>query len=144
MELVDRFRSEGLKVTPQRELIFRLLHENHSHPTAESIYLVATQTMSTISLKTVYQVLNDLRDLGEIQSLEFGTGAIRFDPNVEDHHHLVCSSCNSVFDVAVDSSEVSLSNAQRQGFTVGSVEITYRGICRPCRTNTAKVKVFKQ
>jgi Fur family transcriptional regulator, peroxide stress response regulator len=133
-ELVDRFRAEGLKVTPQRELIFRLLHENYGHPTAEAIYLAASQTMSTISLKTVYLVLNDLRDLGEIQSWEFGTGAIRYDPNVRDHHHLVCTNCDAVFDVDVDSSELSLPRSQKQGFSVDSVEITYRGQCASCHS----------
>ena len=47
--------------------------------------------METISLKTVYQTLHDLAELGEIASLDVGTGMTRFDPNVDDpHHHLVC------------------------------------------------------
>jgi Fur family transcriptional regulator, peroxide stress response regulator len=132
-ELVDRFRAEGLRVTPQRELIFQLLHQNASHPTADAIYLAASQTMSTISVKTVYQVLSDLRDLGEIQSWEFGTGALRYDPNLTDHHHLVCTTCDAVFDVAVDASDLSLARSQKQGFAVDSVEITYRGQCESCQ-----------
>ena len=47
--------------------------------------------MATISLKTVYQTLHDLAELGEITSLDVGTGRTRFDPNVDHpHHHLVC------------------------------------------------------
>ena len=40
--------------------------------------------MATISLKTVYQTLNDLAELGEIAALDVGTGRTRFDPNVDD------------------------------------------------------------
>ena len=48
--------------------------------------------METISLKTVYQTLNELAALGEVAALDVGTGTTRFDPNVEEcHHHLVCS-----------------------------------------------------
>lgn len=38
-ELTAMFRASGLKVTPQRQLLFRLMHENKSHPTAESLFL---------------------------------------------------------------------------------------------------------
>ena len=69
-ELTALFRERGLKITPQRELVFRLLDGNVSHPTAEAVYSAALEFMPMISLKTVYQVLNDLRGLGEIQSIE--------------------------------------------------------------------------
>jgi Fe2+ or Zn2+ uptake regulation protein len=131
-ELVDLFRSEGLKATPQRDLVFRLLHDNHTHPTAEAIYTAAAATMPTISLKTVYQVLNDLRELGEIQSLDFGTGATRFDPNIGDHQHLVCTSCGAVFDVHIDDSDLALPKSQRHGFVIDEVEVTFRGCCGQC------------
>ena len=36
-ELVDSFRANGLKVTPQRQLLFRLLHDKDGHPTAEAL-----------------------------------------------------------------------------------------------------------
>ena len=37
-ELTTRFRAEGLRVTPQRQVIFRLLHGVDTHPTVESLY----------------------------------------------------------------------------------------------------------
>ena len=132
-ELVERFRSEGLKATPQRDLVFRILHDNHTHPTAEAIYTAAATTMPTISLKTVYQVLNDLRELGEIQALDFGTGATRFDPNIGEHHHLVCTSCGAIFDVQIDECDLALPKSQRRGFVVDDVAVTFRGRCRQCR-----------
>ncbi len=133
-EMVDRFRAEGLKVTPQRELVFRLLHGNQMHPSADVVYAAARETMPMISLKTVYQVLHDLRELGEIQTIEVGTGSLRFDPNTEDHHHLVCGSCGRVADVHVDTTDLTLSRSQRSGFEVEAVEVTFRGTCASCRT----------
>ena len=79
-ELTDLFRARGLKVTPQRQCIFRVLHGNGVHPTAEAVYAAAKDEMPVLSLKTVYQTLNDLAAMGEIQLLDLGTGSARFDP----------------------------------------------------------------
>ena len=131
-QLTDEFRSNGLKITPQRELVFRILHGNATHPTAETVHATALETMPMLSLKTVYQVLHDLRALGEIQVIDVGTGANRFDPNVGEHHHLVCDRCAAVHDVTLDTSELALPKGQRHGFTVTDVEVTFRGVCAPC------------
>ena len=131
-ELTASFRSHGLKVTPQRELVFRLLDGNTSHPTAESVFVKARETMSTISLKTVYQVLHDLQDQGEIQTLDLGTGASRFDPNVEAHHHLLCVRCAAVHDVHADYPEVVVPFGERRGYTVHAADVVFRGICPTC------------
>jgi Fe2+ or Zn2+ uptake regulation protein len=134
-ELTDAFRRNGLKVTPQRELVFRILHGNDGHPTAEAVYAVARAAMPTISLKTVYQVLHDLADLGELQMLDVGTGAARFDPNVDGHQHLVCTTCGAVRDVSV-APELSVPADQAHGFEITSAEVIFRGRCAACRRNS--------
>jgi Fe2+ or Zn2+ uptake regulation protein len=128
-ELSERFRSSGLKVTPQREAVFRALLGNELHPTAESVHAVVTAEMPSVSLRTVYQVLNDLASMGEIHALDLGTGAARFDPNVDAHHHLVCTSCGKVRDVYVDPVTVP---TDADGFTVESAEVVFRGRCATC------------
>ena len=37
-QLTDLFRERGLRVTPQRQMIFGLLQGNDAHPTVESLY----------------------------------------------------------------------------------------------------------
>ena len=37
-ELTDLFRDRGLRVTPQRQAIFRLLTGNDRHPTVDALY----------------------------------------------------------------------------------------------------------
>ena len=136
-ELADLFRSRGLKMTPQRESIFRVLHGNPVHPTAESVYAESRRDMPMLSLKTVYQTLNDLADMGEIRQLDLGTGSSRFDPNVEhQHHHLVCNQCGKVRDLYVPI-DVSIPLAEQQGFAVASTEVTFRGICPDCGPDAA-------
>jgi Fe2+ or Zn2+ uptake regulation protein len=135
-ELTQLFRERGLKVTPQRQCIFRVLHGNAGHPTAESVYQAARAEMPAMSLRTVYQTLNDLADMGEIQQLDFGTGSSRFDPNIDGHHHLVCESCGKVRDLYADFRRLTVPAAARQGFTVGTAEVVFRGLCDACATAT--------
>src|SRR5262245_45249746 len=102
-ELTDLFRTQGLRVTPQRQAIFGLLQQEDSHPTVETLYERARAEMPTMSLKTVYQTVHDLEALGEVHVLDLGTGTLRVDPNVEDdHHHLVCTTCGRIRDLPVE------------------------------------------
>ena len=139
-ELTELFRERGLRVTPQRQCIFRLLEGNERHPTAEWVYHQARSEMPTISLKTVYQTLNDLAAMGEIQALDVGTGSARFDPNLGHHHHLVCDGCGRTQDVDVDVSTLKLGRRQRQDFSVTSAEIVFRGVCSTCSAHATTRK----
>jgi Fe2+ or Zn2+ uptake regulation protein len=132
-ELSALFRAQGRKMTPQRQCIFRVLHGNVTHPTAEAIYEAVAAEMPTISRKTVYQTLHDLADLGEVELLDLGTGAVRVDPNSHRaHHHLVCEHCGKVRDVTVDFAGLELPADAEQGFAVHRAEVVFRGRCAAC------------
>ena len=132
-ELTELFRARGLKVTPQRQAIFRILHDAETHPTAECVYAAVTREMPTVSLRTVYQTLNDLSEMGEILQLDLGTGSARFDPNIDDHHHLVCDACGRIVDVYADTTGLRVAPRQRHGFDITSTEVVFRGRCAQCR-----------
>ena len=132
-ELTARFRARGLRVTPQRQAIFRLLHGVDTHPTVDSLYDAARAEMPTISRKTVYQTVHDLESMGEVQLLDVGTGSLRVDPNVEHaHQHLVCTRCGTVRDVLVDIADLRVPGRYRRDFTVEAVEVVFRGVCEEC------------
>jgi Fe2+ or Zn2+ uptake regulation protein len=133
VELSELFRQQGLKVTPQRQCVFRALHGDDQHPTAESVYERVTAEMPTVSLRTVYQTLNDLAAMGEINQIDVGTGSSRFDPNLEAHHHLVCDGCGRVVDVPGDFADVRVPRGHHHGFSVSRTEIVFRGLCPACR-----------
>jgi Fe2+ or Zn2+ uptake regulation protein len=134
--LTDLFRANGHKITAQRECIFRALEGDVTHPSAERVYEKVRREMPHVSLKTVYQTLNDLAELGAISVLDVGTGSARFDPNVETaHHHLVCRSCGKVRDLVADFPGLNVSRRAAQGFAVDSAEVVFRGLCDECRAS---------
>ena len=131
-QMVEVFRARGLKVTPQRECIFEVLWGAGTHPSAEAVFAEARVRMPTMSLKTVYQTLNDLAQMGELLQLDLGTGSSRFDPNVDVHHHLVCTRCGKVRDVHADYGAIEVPPGDAEGFIVGSTEVVFRGTCAEC------------
>ena len=89
--LMERFRDNGLKITPQRWVILELLADDDSHPTAEQAYQRILSVMPGVSRTTVYNTLRELSDLGELTPvLDFRADGQRYDTNSEAHHHWRC------------------------------------------------------
>ena len=116
--------------------MFHALWGNDSHPTAEAIWDRVRETMPTVSLRTVYQVLNDLIDLGEIGAVRLGTSSVRFDPNIDGHDHFVCRGCGRVHDVHA-TAMVELPADHYPDFEVEATQIVFRGRCPACARITA-------
>jgi Fe2+ or Zn2+ uptake regulation protein len=136
-ELTEIFRARGLKMTPQRQCIFRALHRMAGiHPTAEAVHAAVVEELPTVSLKTVYQTLNDLAGMGELNHIDLGTGSGRFDTTLDAHQHFVCDQCSRVFDVHGDFAEVRMPTAVAGGFRVSSTDIVFRGQCEHCASVT--------
>lgn len=131
-ELTALFRASGRKATPQRVGIFRALHGVEEHPTAEAVHATVSAEMPSISLRTVYQTLHELAEMGQVQQLDLGTGSARFDPNVDVHHHLVCDVCGKVRDLYATFADVRVPVGGELGFDVASTEIVFRGRCHDC------------
>lgn len=132
-ELSELFRTNGLKMTPQRHCIFRVLYQMRGvHPTAETVHAAVIEELPTVSLKTVYQALNDLSSMGELSHIDFGTGPARFDTTLDPHQHFVCGQCGQVWDVYGDFTTVRLPDALASSFAVSSTEIVFRGRCQSC------------
>ena len=132
--LTDLFRAHRRKITAQRQCIFRALEGDVTHPSAERVYEKVRHEMPNVSLKTVYQTLNDLVELGAITVLDVGTGSARFDPNVEN----VAPSprLSLVWQGPRRGGRLPRATGSRraaQGFDVDSAEVVFRGLCDECK-----------
>lgn len=135
--LSDRVRQRGGKVTAQRLLIWQALEGNRTHPTAEDLYARLKPTAPTLALTTVYNILNELVEWGEVRRFDTGDGHIHFDPNTEAHTELICMRCHSVLDAPQDGRDVAVAPppipAEIGGFRVVMRSEQYYGFCRACR-----------
>lgn len=130
--LAADLHARGLRVTPQRHVIYSLLAEKPNHPTVEAVHEAVLATQPTVSLRTVYQALHDLEAMGEIRLVQVGSGPLRVDTRPERHGHLRCTTCGVLHDVDVDLDGVVLPLDQRRGFAVEDAEVVFSGLCPLC------------
>jgi len=129
-DVARTFREHGLKVTPQRMMIFRIMAGDSGHVTADAVYTRARTEMQTISVKTVYETLHSLADLGQIRALDLGMGSMVFDRLVAPHDHLLCTSCGKTEDVRFEL--VRPREDDCHGFAISETQVVARGLCPEC------------
>lgn len=118
--------------TVQKDVIARIVKDACDHPTAEMIYDKVKQELPNVSLGTVYRVLKDLADKGEIIEIPLANAPSRFDKTVMLHAHLVCETCGRVLDVMLKDNLLNNESIKSQGFKVNRAELIYRGLCSDC------------
>lgn len=132
-EICRRFRERGLKVTPQREAIYRALAETSSHPTAEEIHRQVRRRYPMVSPNTVYYTLKALWQAGLVHEVNYWHDRSRFDANLDLHHHLICLGCRKIQDV-VDAAldQLTVSPRLRAGFQPMGHRVEFHGYCAAC------------
>ncbi|QGR20177.1 Fur family transcriptional regulator [Stygiolobus azoricus] len=100
IDLADLLRQKGLKVTPQRLSILKLLYSG-GHFNGEQIYNELKKSEPSISLSTVYNALNTLEKAGLLNSFEVN-GITWYEIKRDLHVNVYCEDSNQIIDVNVD------------------------------------------
>ena len=127
-------RGAGLKLTHQRLEIFRELAGTEEHPDAETIFRAVQQRMPTVSLDTVYRTLWMLHDLGLVTTLGPQRYGVRFDANLDRHHHYCCVRCGLVRDFESEELDgLSVPDSVKRLGSVVDSHVEVRGLCATCQ-----------
>ncbi len=128
-------RSEGKRVTPQRQLLLRIIQRSESHLDADEIYRQAKQHDPRISLSTVYRTLNLLKELDLVEEVHFNEDHHHYELAADTiHHHLVCTECGRIMEFQsplVDDLRAELQ--QEYGFVPERLQIDGVGRCQECQ-----------
>jgi Fur family peroxide stress response transcriptional regulator len=126
-------RKAGFKVTHQRKEIFKEVARSIDHPDAEAVYKSVRRRIPSVSQDTVYRTLRMLTDLEMINVLGASKDRIRFDANLEQHHHFVCSKCGLTRDfVSADLNNIKVPDLVKDMGAVRLVQVEVRGVCQSC------------
>lgn len=129
------------RMTNQRLIIKDYLKSVKTHPSAETIYEKVRKKLPQISFGTVYRTLRYLKGNSEIQELNFGAKASRYDGNPERHFHFHCESCGEVLDVFPSKTEQCMFCLNK--FTPGEIKnfrVELYGICNDCKRTKKIIK----
>lgn len=117
--------------TQQKEIIRHTLCRMDSHPTAMAVFEAVRRDHPTISRSTVYRVLGQLAETGEVLRLRLSGEEDRYDGNTCRHSHVRCTRCGAVADIpAVAMGEP----AETAGYLLTGCAVEYAGVCPRCRS----------
>lgn len=135
LELTAILKEHGLKVTPQRLSIFKMLRNTHVHPSAETIYNALQEEHPTMSFATVYKTLDTFVQHGIVQQLNLGEDSYRYDADTSKHSHVQCTKCKCVVDLPFLHRVVDLREDVHAatGFALSHEKLYFYGVCPTCQ-----------
>jgi Fe2+ or Zn2+ uptake regulation protein len=126
-------RDRGQRVTAQRLVLHRALHDAGRHVSAEELARQAAGDLPGVALPTVYATLDLLTEAGLARRVPAG-GAVLFDPVLDGHAHVRCTSCGRVEDLpAAPDVGAATAAARAAGFEAAGAEVVVTGRCAACR-----------
>jgi len=119
--------SHGVKPTPQRVVIAEYLLNTLEHPTADDVLTAVSDKLPVaLSRATVYNTLNSLKDAGILREVFTEPGKVRYDANIDNHHHFVDIKSGQVLDIPVEKVE-EIGKLLGKQFKIHSVHVTFFG-----------------
>ncbi len=136
--LVQQFRQQGYKMTPQRRAILTVLMNGAAHLTAEQIYEQVRQDMPDISLATVYNSLRELSLAQVARELDLGGRGRHYEICRNSHAHMVCLQCGAIRDLWGRWDALPQLFAPPDDFDPLKYDLTIQGYCANCRSTSTE------
>jgi Fe2+ or Zn2+ uptake regulation protein len=129
-------RNHDLQVTAQRLAVMRAVADR-AHATAVDVVEIVSDGIGSISRQSVYDTLTLLTERGILRRIQPAGSAALYETRTGDnHHHLVCRSCDRVVDTDCATGETPCLIPVDDGdFEVDEAEVIYWGLCPDCRVD---------
>lgn len=127
---------KGLRSTRQRDVILDIFLRDHQHVSVEELYLKIKSSNPGIGYATVYRTLKLFVEAGLAHEILLHDGQTRYEHVLagEHHDHLICTSCNAIFEFENETIEkLQADIAARHGFSIKSHKLELYGICAACQ-----------
>jgi len=145
MDVAQRLRGRGYRLTPQRRLVWEVLRSAERHLTAEQIHARVSRIAPDLNVTSVYRTLTLLADLDVVKEVRLGDGPGHWElAHPDDEFHLVCRTCGAVTHHPGDLVESVRSHLNGEhGFVPEDVVLVVHGLCAACaaRANAASPTV---
>ena len=118
--------------THQTELVMQAVSAL-DHPTAGAVLGEVHRLDPSISRATVFRVLAEAAESGELQRLVLAGSSDCFDVTLGKHAHMICRQCGAVSDVEIaDTTTLEHSAVSVSGGRIDACHIQFFGLCPAC------------
>jgi len=134
-EFLTDCKKMGIKITPQRLAIYKILAAKAKHPTINELYEEIKKDYPSLSLNTIYKTIQLFIELGIVSQFTSREGVIRYEAKLLPHHHVLCLKCRKIHDV-FDSSldELKISPPLKNEFEIIRHDVIFYGYCSECKS----------
>jgi Fur family ferric uptake transcriptional regulator len=133
-EVRDRLRGAGLRATAPRVAVYEALRDAGGHHGVDEIVTLVERRGECLSRMTVYNVVDDLREVSLVMCADAGPGRALYEVSDVWHHHFVCRSCGEVTDVpCLKGRKPCLMPSVPIGASVDEAQVIFRGLCQNCQ-----------
>jgi Fe2+ or Zn2+ uptake regulation protein len=131
---INALQERGVRVTPQRAHIWRVLVESGEHFTAEEVWKRVRDTLPGLELSTVYRSLEALQAVGLVADSRLPEGPRVFEARTALHPHLLCESCGEIShpEPEIGWRLLEALSTGSGGFEVRELHVVAKGICSGC------------
>ncbi len=128
-------REKKLKATKSRLAVLQVLESQRQPLDIEAIKTHLTDTRP--NNVTLYRMMEDLSRVGIVRQIDLRQGRAFFEMMpLEDHHHIVCASCNKIEDIhgciLVDEIERTIKKSKNFDSSIDHVFEIF-ALCKACK-----------
>lgn len=129
-------QQHGFSITKHRQLLLQIIDESSQFLTADQLYLEMVKQDASISLSTVYRIVEAFTQKGILHKMVTeGSNQSRYEIAHEHHcHHLICTKCQKVIHIEgcpIHTYEEDI--AKHYGFHVVQHKLELYGVCEACQ-----------
>lgn len=134
-EIKEIFHNRGLKCTPQRLAVLKVLQDSRSYLSINTIHNKVRELLPDTGLATVYRALETLVELNLALKVHLEDGCHSYVIAPEGHRHpIVCTDCNKVIqytDCPMD--DLSKKISKETGVQINTHFLQLFGKCKECQ-----------
>lgn len=137
---VDILQKRGVRVTPQRAHIWRVLVGSGGHLTVEDIWARVSDVLPGLEVSTVYRALEALEEAGLVVASRLPEGPRVFEAQAVVHPHLMCGECGGILhpEPEVGRRLIEVLGSGSGGFEVHALHVVAEGLCAKCAARNAE------
>jgi Fur family ferric uptake transcriptional regulator len=136
LELRSALKEQGLRMTPQRQLILDVVASMRGHISVDQVYRQVAARFSDVNITTVYRTLEVLEERGFVRHTHFHDSRSQYERTDQPaHQHLVCKACGRDQEMDLSVLEPLAADLRaRYGFVADLSHTAIVGVCETCST----------
>ena len=118
---VDALKSEGIKLTPQRQAVFSNIMNSEGHRECSDIHDSISKEGIDVSRATVYRTLDILVNYNLIRKLVIGNEKAKYEKKIgrKHHDHMICIETGDIIEFENDEiEELQEKEAKKHGYEI--------------------------